>query len=226
VNTNGHSVTSKHYFNKEGENYFNWQNRYQERSGIINARKFQDKINSDSTILDFGCGSGYLLNALTARKKIGIEVNPVAVKFAKSMKLEVYGDLRNIPTKSIDACVSNHALEHVYYPLEALSEIYRVLRKGGKLLLCVPIDEYRDQKKFLKDEINNHLHTWTPQLIGNLCLEAGFKFENIKIKVLKHAWVPGTKYIWRYTTLFNAICWIYSVLSKKGKQIFIEAQKI
>ena len=65
---NGHSATSKHYFNKEGENYFNWQNRYQERSGIINARKFQDKINSDSTILDFGCGSGYLLNALTARK--------------------------------------------------------------------------------------------------------------------------------------------------------------
>ena len=51
------------------------------------------------------------------------------------------------------------------------------------------------------------------------------KFENIKIKVFRHAWVPGTKYIWRYTRLFNAMCWIYSVLSRKGKQIFVEAQK-
>lgn len=225
MNQNSHSATSKHYFNMEGENYFNWQNRYQERSGIINARKFQDKINPESTILDFGCGSGYLLKTLISSKKIGIEVNPVAVKFAKSMRLEVYEDIKNIPTNSIDTCVSNHALEHVYYPLGALSEIFRVLRKRGKLLLCVPIDEYINQKKFLKNDINNHLHTWTPQLIGNLCLEAGFKFENIKIKVFRHAWVPGTKYIWRYTRLFNAMCWIYSVLSRKGKQIFVEAQK-
>jgi len=214
-----------HYFDQKGETYFNWQNRYQERSGLINARKFQHKINPNSVILDFGCGAGYLLKALTAKKKIGIEVNPVAVKFAKGMKLEVHKDISEISTKSIDTCISNHALEHVYYPLGALTEIHRVLRKGGKLLLCVPIDEYRGQKTFLKDEINNHLHTWTPQLIGNLLLESGFKFENIKIKVLKHAWVPGTKYIWRYPRLFNSICWAYSVLGRKGKQIFVEAQK-
>ena len=33
---------------------------------------------TNSTIIDFGCGGGYLLGAIEAKQKIGIEVNGVA----------------------------------------------------------------------------------------------------------------------------------------------------
>ena len=43
------------------------------------------------------------------------------------------------PSDSFDAVVCNHVLEHVYDDRKALSELYRVLKKGGWGSLQVPI---------------------------------------------------------------------------------------
>jgi SAM-dependent methyltransferase len=220
------SVTSNHYNDSEGKRYFDWQNRYKERSGIINARKFTKYLSEKSVVVDYGCGSGELLGALLVNRKIGIEVNPHAVKSAAEKNIEVYPDLSSLKNLSIDTVISNHALEHVPFPLFSLSEIYRVLKVNGIFVCCIPVDDWRFQQEFKRSEINNHLHTWTPQLIGNLLVESGFDFENISVRLIHHSWFPGTKFVWKRKRLFDLLCFLYSKATRKGKQIIVIGRKL
>jgi SAM-dependent methyltransferase len=225
MNGIGSRVTSAHYFNEVGNQYFEWQDRFGSRSGQINARKFKDFILDSDFVLDFGCGGGFLLDSLVAKKKMGIEINPIAVNSAKQKGIEVYSDLSSVKDNSVDKVISNHALEHVSHPIFELSEIRRVLRPGGKLILCVPIDDYRRQRKFKESEINNHLQTWTPQLIGNCLVEAGFQYEKINVRILIHSWFPGTKYLWKREQLFNLLCTLWAIVRFNGRQILCVATK-
>jgi SAM-dependent methyltransferase len=43
-----------------------------------------------------------------------------------------------LPSNSFDSALCNQVLEHVFNPDEFLSEIYRVLKPTGKMLLTVP----------------------------------------------------------------------------------------
>jgi ubiquinone/menaquinone biosynthesis C-methylase UbiE len=184
-------VTSSHYAGDKGSKYFEWQNQFGTRSGKIEARKFANRIAQDSTVLDFGCGSGNLLNALDAKVKIGLEVNPYAVAHAEKLGIKVFSNISQIPSESVDHVISNHALEHVPSPLESVREIRRVMKNGGQLTICVPIDDWRRAKSFNPADINNHLHTWTPQLLGNLFVEAGFdarKLENQNFEKILVSW--------------------------------------
>jgi len=217
-------VTSLHYSGRSGESYFKWQNQFGIRSGLINARKFQNFIDEADTILDFGCGAGHLLRALNAKHKIGVEVNPLAVTEARSYGLEIHDSIANVPNDSIDVVTSNHALEHVPYPISALREMHRVLRKGGKTVICVPIDDWRNQKQYLSDDVNHHLNTWTPQLIGNSFREAGFEISSSNIEILVGGWFPGTKYLWKHPRIFGFMCYLYG-LAIKSRQIRVVATK-
>lgn len=223
--SNNKGVTSAHYAGEKGSKYFEWQNQFGARSGKIEARKFSDLMNSNATLLDFGCGSGHLLNALEAGNKIGLEINPHAVAHAEKLGIQVFGDTSEIADEHVDIVISNHALEHVPAPLESIRELRRIMKKDGKLRICVPIDDWRRAKSFDPQDINNHLHTWTPQLLGNLFVEAGFKPGNLKISILRKSWFPGTKYLWKYEMLFDLLCTIYCVVKRNGYQIIINATK-
>ena len=216
--------TSLHYSGQSGDSYFEWQNQFGIRSGIINARKFQNFITGEDTILDFGCGGGHLLNAINAKNKIGVEINPVAIASARNYGFNIYESITDVKDASIDVAVSNHALEHVPYPISALREVYRVLKKDGRLVLCVPIDDWRNQRKFSPDDINHHLNTWTPQLLGNSLSEAGFDVSTSDIKIFVGAWFRGTKYLWRFRRLFEAISFVYGVIIK-SRQIIVVVKK-
>jgi len=58
-------------------------------------------------------------------------------------------DIQNMPLEdeSFDVVICNHVLEHVDDDIKAMSEIYRVLRKGGWAILQVPIN-YEREKTF------------------------------------------------------------------------------
>ena len=58
---------------------------------------------------------------------------------------EVKADICNLPFESnrYDLVLCNHVLEHVPEDKKAMSELYRVLKKGGTLIAQVPIKEDR-----------------------------------------------------------------------------------
>ena len=62
-------LVSTHYDKK----YFDWQSSIGEFGGWANQTKFAEYISSNSRVLDFGCGGGYLLKNLECRAKAGVE---------------------------------------------------------------------------------------------------------------------------------------------------------
>jgi SAM-dependent methyltransferase len=208
---------SKHYLGQEGEGYFKYQQQSGTLGGELNRDKFQHFINLGDIVLDVGCGGGYLLNALSCSRRIGVEVNPVAANVARRSGIECYEALDQVPDEIADVVISHHALEHMLSPLEALKEIRCKLRQGASFMLVVPLDDWRTQRTFRETDVNHHLFGWTPQNLGNLLSEAGFSVYTGDITIHKCAWPPG------YETLskimpgwaFRWICWMFSILVRR-----------
>src|SRR5687768_999919 len=97
------------YYN---EDYFEkYQKKIGEFGGMANKFKFQDEIKETDTVLDFGCGGGFLLKNISCRHKVGIEINEVARKNCSALGIECYDSLDHIKDESIDVVISNHCLE-------------------------------------------------------------------------------------------------------------------
>jgi SAM-dependent methyltransferase len=180
---------SGHYAGSAGADYYAWQRTIGVPGGRIEARKFTALIDQTDVVLDFGCGSGAMLGALTCRERIGVEVNAAARDEAAQAGLLVYRSLDEVASSSVDVVVSNHALEHTLEPLTAIGALLRVLVPGGRLVLCTPVDDWHRQRRADLSDINHHLYTWTPLLLGNLLTEAGFA--RVSASMLHHAWPPG-----------------------------------
>lgn len=76
---------------------------------------------------------------------------------------DVVGDIHAIPLRdgSVDAIICASVLEHVRDPLKAMSELERILKKGGKMFFSVPsvypyharAGHYPDMWRFFDDTI-------------------------------------------------------------------------
>ena len=215
--------TSDHYLHQKGREYFRavGHDRYGVLNGQIEAHKVRRLIRPTDTVLDFGCGSGGLLQSLQCARRIGVEINPIALQRSIEGGIECYTDLSDVPDGVADVIISNHALEHVPYPIEALKQIKSKLKPEGILALCVPIDDWRVHKHYKSDDPHHHLHTWTVQLLGNTLAEAGFSVHDGDISVLTHAW-PKYYQFWYQRIplpLFDLLCTGWAILTKR-RQLF------
>lgn len=171
------------------QSYWEYQAPIGEIGGKLNKFKFQDHILPENTVLDFGCGGGFLLNELTAKRKIGFEINDSAREHVKTLGITTINDLNNLKEGEVDIIISNHALEHVPNPLETLKNLHRVVREGGLIVIVIPCEQPGEVEfEYKEDDINQHLHSWCPQTIGNLIKLAGFKLE--QCYTLRHKWTP------------------------------------
>ncbi len=175
---------SNSHYNKD---YFDWQKPIGEFGGWANLTKFDQYIEEDDTVLDFGCGGGYLLNNLTCKRKIGIEPNPAVRETVIKFGIELHKDCSTIPDDSVDKIISNNALEHTLHPLAELKTLYDKLKHGRMIIFVVPCESITYEYK--PNDINRHLYSWSPMCIGNLFTEAGF--EVIESKPYIHKWPPN-----------------------------------
>lgn len=132
-------------------------------------------------VLDFGCAEGSLLARLPNDSKVGIEVNADSRAAAESRNLEIHESLEALDDDSVDLAVSSHVLEHTLNPLQELEGLRRVISERGRLVLVLPLDDWRAQRSWTIPDVNHHLYTWTPQLLANLLSEAGFAPRQIEV---------------------------------------------
>ncbi len=101
-------------------------------------------------VLDIACGTGYGLGFLknTAKSVTGIDVDIVAAKQARSECDEkasvLLGDGTNLPFDdgSFDVVTSFETLEHLHARTVFLTELKRVLKPNGLLILSTPNANY------------------------------------------------------------------------------------
>ncbi len=64
---------------------------------------------------------------------------------------------------SCDTVYASHVLEHLADPYKALVNWYRILRPGGKLIVCVPHRDLYEKRKVLPSRWNlEHKSFWLP----------------------------------------------------------------
>jgi len=212
-----------HYLGVKGEDYFAWQ----KADGLVDARYnlhiWSRHVGPTDDLLDFGCGGGFLLKALDARRKAGVEVNPAARRQAAELGIETFENIRDVPG-TFDKVISSHALEHVPHPRQALIDLKGKLRgPNSRLVLLLPLDDWRNglNRHYRPDDVSMHLHAWTPQLLGNLLAGCGYAVH--EVTVIRHAWPPGRHRLWKIPPrVFHAAAWLCSIV-RKQRQLFAVA---
>jgi SAM-dependent methyltransferase len=175
-----------HYQGERGDRYFGWQDELAVLGARIDLFKFEGHVGPGDAVVDFGCGAGHLLELLPAADRVGIEPNQAARAAGEARGLRIVGSPSELADASADVVISNHSLEHALDPFGELRELHRILRPGGRMVIWVPIDDWRRQRRPRADDVNHHLYTWTPQLMANLLDEAGFEVR--ECRVVAHAW--------------------------------------
>jgi SAM-dependent methyltransferase len=214
---------SDHYQSAKGAEYLAYQKQFS-TGAVLEARKFALHIGRNDRVLDFGCGGGWILRHLDCSERVGVELNEAAHNFCRGNGVHVHRTLDEVAAGDFDVAISNHCLEHVPCPVEALRGICSKLRPSGKLVLALPLDDWRVQQDFTGKDIDHHLHTWTPRLLANTLVEAGFTVESVT--VLAYAWPPGWQKLMKIlpSPAFDAFCWLMAV-AKKRRQLVATATK-
>jgi len=96
------------------------------------------------TILDAGVGMGRVLGPLNNLKRYGIDISLDYLEIARKNGINVaFSKIEDMPYKDsvFDFIVVSDVLEHVFNLHQCCSEILRVLRPGGILVVRVPFKE-------------------------------------------------------------------------------------
>ena len=118
-----------------------------------------------SLILDLGCGNG-LSSAMLARRGhrvVGVDISPLflrdGLRWAGPGLTLLASDAEQLPFKddSFDLVCSNELVEHLTDVERALSEMARVVRPGGRIIisapnLCSPILPFLDLMRIVRGE--------------------------------------------------------------------------
>lgn len=133
------------FFNRLGRR---WDELRTEAFGSTFAMEaFTALLPLEWTVADIGTGTGYLLPALSAqfRKVIAIEPAEMMLECARqrvasanlsNVELRT-GDLTKLPAADgcVDLAIAMLVLHHVEKPNEALAELARIVRPGGRVLI-------------------------------------------------------------------------------------------
>lgn len=127
--------------------------RFSERERQVKARLwrtlcasfFSKYVPSDGTIVDIGAGYCDFLNAIAARRRIAVDLNPDTARFADE-GIEVIGAPIEqldaiLPADSVDFAFASNVFEHLRGPdhlLRTLVAVRTILRPGGRLMIMQP----------------------------------------------------------------------------------------
>ncbi|WP_172969561.1 class I SAM-dependent methyltransferase [Rhodanobacter sp. T12-5] len=130
----------------------------------------EERFDAARDILEVGCGSGIISNALATAGHGRLNVFAVDVADNRVEKdgyifQQVHGTTLPYPDHSFDLIVSNHVIEHVgdrNAQLHHLKEIRRVLKIDGLIYLAVP-----NKWRIIEPHYRLPLLSWLPQRISD-----------------------------------------------------------
>lgn len=176
---------------------------------------------SGKTVLDAGCGTGYLSIQMAEKSAqvIGIDVSPEMIHESKNslagknLPVEFREDsameLKTIRDASIDLLISNYVLMDLPFLDQAITNFYRVLKPGGHAVCVIAHPSNGDMPENLSYfEEHKVKERWGPFESDFIYFHrpiseywksfkrAGFSIEELEEPVVQDPNVPGFKKEW------------------------------
>ena len=156
--------------------------------------------------LDVGCGNGaydaYVIKDYPQWEFYGIEPSKASALLAqKTPYFKVFnGFLENAcyAPDFFDVILMSHSLEHTFDPKKTIEEAFRILKKGGRLVIKVPNFSCPTRTFFgtywYHLDAPRHLFHFTPEVLTAILKNAGFTIESIRFEALSGSVLRSVAY--------------------------------
>jgi SAM-dependent methyltransferase len=154
---------------------------YRGRRRIVRAELDRLPVGASARVLDAGCGSGRTLQELTGYGEVsGIELDPDAaeVAAAKGCGDVRVGRLEELPwaDETFDLITCLDVIEHTPDDRVTLTELRRVCKPGGWLLVTVPAYQALWS---LHDAANHHYRRYGRRSLRQAAVETGWRIHRV-----------------------------------------------
>ena len=242
-----HEHLSKEYVDKR---YIQEYSKYYQKhwNGKLISLLPQDL---DFNVLDFGCGTGILLQDIDKlyKSSCGLDISRHMLEYARNTCKNsdlIIGDGEQLPffDETWNAVVCRGAVHHIPNPQKALNEMYRILTPGGALVISEPsIDSilmrlirillYKNSKKFSKGH-----KAFKSKHLTKILQKSGFTVIEVKffgyiayplcgfpdfIPLLNY--IPFNRYITKLLILLDKLLSYIPLVRKQSWQVIILAKK-
>lgn len=164
-------------------------------------------------VLDLGCGEGEYANKLTESgfHVIAADINDKRFKYSGKIEFKKLDLTEKIPfsDSSFEYCILTEVLEHIRNPYHLLSEINRILKKNGFLVLSTPNilnlkSRYRfllegtyeyfrepllEQAEGVNEASDLHLTPFRYHELEYILFKTGFAVERLTTSIYEHHWL-------------------------------------
>jgi SAM-dependent methyltransferase len=150
---------------------------------------FQQYVPESGTVLDLGAGNCEFSNAIRARRRIAVDLNPETKHFADpgvEVLLTSSTNLSALVDGSVDTVFTSNFFEHLPTKevlMETLRESYRVLAPRGQIVVLMPNIRYVGGRYW--DYLDHYLPLTHVSMVEGLEL-AGFAAERVVPRFLPY----------------------------------------
>jgi 2-polyprenyl-3-methyl-5-hydroxy-6-metoxy-1,4-benzoquinol methylase len=192
-----------------------------------------------SSIVDIGCDRGLFLDE--ARRYgfqvQGVELSEEGRKYCRAIGVPVEMYIKEL-TQKFDIATLWHVLEHFTHPTEVLSNIHRILKPEGIVLIRVPdfssLSSQLLKEKWLWFQPHHHYVHYTKRALHFLLERNGFavkvcRSQNTESRVTHQAWSLANKMAQQGGSLLkNKLITRAKRVAKNfmSQEIFLLAQKV
>lgn len=162
-------------------------------------------IAGNHVVVDVGCGSGNLTlhSAEKCKLAIGVDPSQTAIQFCNSINsnghsvfIPAAGDALPFPNEYADVVLLVEVIEHLDAPMKIISEISRILKRGGLIFattpnyafpsLWPPVEWLADTSRLVAKMGGGeqHVQKFSPRSLAGTFQEAGF--ETVRLGTFYH----------------------------------------
>ncbi|MBI5151222.1 MAG: class I SAM-dependent methyltransferase [Candidatus Pacebacteria bacterium] len=158
----------------------------------LRIRKILPYLKKDSVLVDIGCDQPQVfIDRIKDDMKACIGIDCVVSRYSYGNVRILCQDLQkkiDFPSQSADIVTMMAVLEHMKHPKDIVRECFRILKKGGMLLITVPspsskplLDLFAKVGLVRKEMIEQHENYFTEERLRKVMKNVGFQKVNVQM---------------------------------------------